>query len=95
MDNPDPTPSDADGDPATILLQEHSRMANLTVKAVDLIEVAQSRIIAGQHVNIPAVKKVTAQVLRQSVARRDQALRDLGLTDEQIAAEEPVETFTT
>ncbi len=65
-------------DPRRTLLDEHDRLTALVMMLVDRIEI---EVDAVEHsINPRKLRRATAETLRQSIARCDAALAELGFT---------------
>lgn len=76
---------DGDGeqdDPLETLLIEHERMVTLAMGGVDLVLIEQQQETS-PAINVAAVKQALAKQLRRSIAARNRALAELGLSIEQ------------
>ena len=69
------TPDVTRDDPRLVLLREHARMVGLVMTTTDAVETY------GAKLDFPAVKKAIGRQLRDSTARRDAALLQLGLSE--------------
>jgi hypothetical protein len=64
-------------DPRRVVLAQHDRLLELAMKLVEMIELAQA---SDQKIDASALRKTTGRILLDSIARRDRALHELGLT---------------